>query len=75
MSKISTSDAEHHEPSIVALSFRRGTIAAATVASISFGLKMLGVSDLWFLIAALSIIAAWVVGYCSAIIHLLRNLK
>jgi len=28
MSKISTSDAEHHEPSIVALSFRRGTIVA-----------------------------------------------
>ncbi len=74
MSKQSTIPAEHNDSAIIALSFRRGTIAAATVASIPFGLKMLGVSDLWCLVAAFSIVAAWVVGYGSAIIHLLKNL-
>ncbi len=75
MSKQSRIDAEYNQSAIFALSFRRGSIAAATVASIPFGLKMLGISDLWCLVAAFSIVAAWVVGYGSAIVHLLKNLK
>jgi hypothetical protein len=73
MSKQPATHAEPNKSALIALSFRRGFMAAATVGSIPFGLKMLGVTDLWCLVAAISIVAAWVVGYGAAIVYLLND--
>jgi len=49
-----------------AVSYRRGSLASMTIFGVGFGLKSLGVDDLWCLLAAISLLGAWVVGFGSA---------
>lgn len=49
-----------------AISYWRGSLASVTVFGVGFGLKSLGVEDFWCLLAALSLLGAWVVGFGAA---------
>lgn len=49
-----------------AVSYRRGSLASMTIFGVGFGLKSLGVDDFWSLLAAISLLGAWVVGFGSA---------
>ena len=55
------------------VSYWRGAWASLSVLAVGFGLKSLGVSDFWSMLAPLSLIAAWVVGFAAAILHVLEN--
>ncbi len=66
---------ESNDDSRAALTFayRKGAIAATTIASVAFGLKAMHIDDFWCIIAVISLLAAWVVGYGSALAYLLKN--
>lgn len=51
----------------VAISFRRGGMAASSIVAVAYGLHVMGVADLWCIVAALALNAAWTVGYGAAI--------
>ncbi|WP_435210880.1 hypothetical protein ACMAY6_08190 [Luminiphilus sp. nBUS_16] len=51
---------------IKTVSYTRGSIASLTVFGVGFGLKSLGVDEFWCLLAAMSLLGAWVVGFGAA---------
>ena len=42
-------------------------MAASSIVAVAYGLHVMGVADLWCIVAALALNAAWTVGYGAAI--------